>query len=94
MRRPAVEAGAAYLGVVFAGGPRGVTWGAGQEVVAAAAEVPVLGVFADQSLDEILGIADACGLARSPAARALFAARRGAAEESRAGGLAGHADRG
>lgn len=59
----AVEAGAAYLGVVFAGGPRGVSGGHAREVVAAAAEVPVLGVFADQSPDEILGIAEDCGLA-------------------------------
>jgi phosphoribosylanthranilate isomerase len=58
----AVKAGAAYLGVVFAGGPRAVTTAVAREVVAAAAGVPVLGVFADQSPEEILRIADAGAL--------------------------------
>jgi len=58
----AAHAGAAYLGVVFAGGPRTVTEDGAREVVAAAAGVPVLGVFADQSPDEILRIAAVCGL--------------------------------
>lgn len=58
----AAGSGAAYLGVVFAGGPRTVSADAAREVVAAAAGVPVLGVFADQRPDEILQIAEACGL--------------------------------
>jgi phosphoribosylanthranilate isomerase len=37
-----VEAGAAYLGVVFAGGPRTVTVVGAREVVRTAAGVPVL----------------------------------------------------
>ena len=58
----ASDAGAAYLGVVFAGGPRVVTGDGAREVVAAAAGVPVLGVFGNQSTDEILRIAEECGL--------------------------------
>ncbi len=54
----AAEAGAAYLGVVFAGGPRAVTLVGAREVVRAAAGVPVVGVFADQSPDEILRIGE------------------------------------
>jgi len=54
----AAEAGAAYLGVVFAGGPRAVTVVGAREVVAAAGGVPVLGVFAAQSPDEILRIGE------------------------------------
>lgn len=52
----AAEAGASYLGVVFAGGPRAVTAVGAREVVRAAGRVPVLGVFAAQSPDEILRI--------------------------------------
>jgi phosphoribosylanthranilate isomerase len=58
----AAEAGAAYLGVVFAGGPRVVTLLEARRVVEAAAGVPVLGVFADQLPDEILRIAERSGL--------------------------------
>jgi len=54
----AAEAGAAYLGVVFAGGPRAATVAGAREVVRAAAGVPVLGVFAAQSPDEILRIGE------------------------------------
>lgn len=54
----AAEAGAAYLGVVFARGPRAVTMVGAREVVRAAAGVPVLGVFATQSPDEILRIGE------------------------------------
>jgi len=54
----AAEAGAAYLGVVFAGGPRAVTVVGAREVVGAAGGVPVLGVFAAQSPDEILRIGE------------------------------------
>ena len=58
----AAEAGAAYLGVVFAGGPRAVTVQGARRVVEAAGGVPVLGVFADQSPDEILRIGERSGL--------------------------------
>ncbi len=54
----AAEAGAGYLGVVFAGGPRAVSIVGASEVVRAAAGVPVLGVFAAQSPDEILRIGE------------------------------------
>jgi len=56
--RVAAEAGAAYLGVVFAGGPRAVTVLGAREVVRAAGGVPVLGIFAAQSPDEILRIGE------------------------------------
>jgi phosphoribosylanthranilate isomerase len=58
----AAEAGAAYLGVVFAGGPRVVTPRQAEAVVAAAHGVPVLGVFANQPIEEILQITDQAGL--------------------------------
>jgi phosphoribosylanthranilate isomerase len=58
----AAEAGASYLGVVFAGGPRTVTQQQAREVVAAGSGVPVLGVFADQPLEAILQIRDRAGL--------------------------------
>jgi phosphoribosylanthranilate isomerase len=58
----AAAAGAAYLGVVFAGGPRVVTSERAKSVVRAAAGVPVLGVFGRQSSEEILRIAEQAGL--------------------------------
>lgn len=58
----AATAGAAYLGVVFAGGPRVVTPDRAKSVVGAAAGVPVLGVFGRQSSEEILRIAELTGL--------------------------------
>ncbi len=58
----AAEAGASYLGVVFAGGPRTVTQQQAREVVAAGSGVPVLGVFADQPLEAILQLRDRAGL--------------------------------
>jgi phosphoribosylanthranilate isomerase len=54
----AAGAGAAYLGVVFAGGPRAVASDRAREIVGAAAGVPVIGVFGDQSADEILQITE------------------------------------
>jgi phosphoribosylanthranilate isomerase len=59
----AAAAGAAYLGVVFAGGPRRVTADVAVEVRAAAGGVPVFGVYGDQSVDEILRVSRAAGLA-------------------------------
>jgi phosphoribosylanthranilate isomerase len=58
----AVAAGADYLGVVFAGGPRGVTVQGAAEVAQAAGVVPVFGVFGEQSVDEILRMTHAAGL--------------------------------
>jgi len=59
----AAAGGAAYLGVVFASGPRVVPPARAAEIVAAAGGVPVLGVFGSQPVDEILDIAAAAGLA-------------------------------
>jgi phosphoribosylanthranilate isomerase len=58
----AVRAGASYLGVVFAGGPRMVAAGAARDIVAAADGAKVMGVFADQTPDQILQIREATGL--------------------------------
>jgi phosphoribosylanthranilate isomerase len=66
MRAPdvsrAVESGASYLGVVFAGGPRTVTPERVSELVGVSAGVPVMGVFAGQTVDEILQISERTGL--------------------------------
>lgn len=59
----AAGAGAAYLGVVFAGGPRVVTPERAAAVAAAAGEVPVFGVFGEQTVAEILRISRVAGLA-------------------------------
>ena len=59
----AVSAGAAYLGVVFAGGARQVSAQAAAEVSAAAGGVPVFGVYGEQSVEEILRLTRASGLA-------------------------------
>ena len=55
-------AGASYLGVVFAAGPRTVTPTQAHELVAAAAGLPMLGVFAGQPVPEILQICRQAGL--------------------------------
>ena len=59
----AASAGAAYLGVVFAGGPRVVTPERAAAVAAAAGDVPVFGVFGEQTVAEILRISRVAGLA-------------------------------
>lgn len=59
----AVGAGAGYLGVVFAGGPRVVTLSQAAEVASAGGGVPVFGVFGDQPAEIILQIARTAGLA-------------------------------
>jgi phosphoribosylanthranilate isomerase len=81
----AAEAGASYLGVVFAGGARTVTRQQAREVVAAGSGVPVLGVFADQTLGAILQIRDTVGLS---GAQLHGAYGRHEAERLRAEGLA------
>jgi phosphoribosylanthranilate isomerase len=53
----AADAGASYLGVVFAGGPRRVSFARAADVVAASRGVPVLGVFGTQSVEDILDLA-------------------------------------
>ncbi|HXE58027.1 MAG TPA: phosphoribosylanthranilate isomerase, partial [Gemmatimonadales bacterium] len=58
----AVTAGASFLGVVFAGGPRRIDAERARAVVAAAADVPVIGVFDDRPVDEILATAREVGL--------------------------------
>ena len=58
----AAVAGASYLGVVFAEGARTVTAGLAKDIVAAAGGVVVLGVFTEQSVDQILQIRDRTGL--------------------------------
>jgi phosphoribosylanthranilate isomerase len=58
----AAAAGASYLGVVFAGGPRRVSLAKAADVVAASRGVPVLGVFGDQSVEQILSLAQGAGL--------------------------------
>src|SRR3982751_5975961 len=58
----AAQAGASYLGVVFAGGPRTVTPALAEELVGASGGVPVMGVFTDHALEEILQISERTGL--------------------------------
>jgi phosphoribosylanthranilate isomerase len=59
----AAGAGASFLGVVFAGGPRRVSFVRAAEIVAASRGVPVLGVFGDQSVEEIVRGSRETGLA-------------------------------
>ena len=59
----AVRLGAAYLGAVFAEGPRQVGTVAARDLVAASDGIPVLGVFVDTPIDEILRLRDRVGLA-------------------------------
>ena len=59
----AAQGGAAYLGVVFASGPRVIPPSRAVEIVAASGGVPVLGVFGRQPVEEILDIVGAAGLA-------------------------------
>jgi phosphoribosylanthranilate isomerase len=58
----AVAHGAWRLGVVFAGGPRMVSRVVAREIVSAAGDVPVIGVFQSQDVRTILQIAAAAGL--------------------------------
>lgn len=59
----AVAAGASYLGVVYAGGPRVVNQVQARAIVQAGAPLPVFGVFAGQTVEEILRVCHAAGLA-------------------------------
>ena len=58
----AVQFGAAYLGVIFAGGPRQVRPEQAREIVAVAGHLPVFGVFGSQGSGEILRICEQAGL--------------------------------
>jgi phosphoribosylanthranilate isomerase len=58
----AVQLGATYLGVIFAGGPRQVSPEQAREIVAAAGHLPVFGVFGSQGSGEILHICEQAGL--------------------------------
>ncbi|HET8833733.1 MAG TPA: phosphoribosylanthranilate isomerase [Gemmatimonadales bacterium] len=59
----AVAAGASYLGVILAGGPRLVTTDQAAAIRAAAGRVPVLGVYGDQPVEHIRSVSRAAGLA-------------------------------
>jgi phosphoribosylanthranilate isomerase len=59
----AVAAGASYLGVVLACGPRLVTTDQAAAIRAVAGRVPVLGVYGDQPVEHILSVSRAAGLA-------------------------------
>jgi phosphoribosylanthranilate isomerase len=59
----AAGAGASWLGVVLAGGPRRVSLARVAEVVAASRGVPVLGVFGDQPPEDIARLCRELGLA-------------------------------
>jgi phosphoribosylanthranilate isomerase len=78
------EAGASYLGVVFAAGPRAVTEHHAREIAAAGGGVPVLGVFAQQSVEAILQTTD---IARLSGAQLHGPYTRSDAERLRAAGL-------
>jgi phosphoribosylanthranilate isomerase len=59
----AAAAGASYLGVVFAGGPRRVTVEQAARIAAAGGSVPTFGVYGDQPVEDILRISDHARLA-------------------------------
>ncbi len=58
----AARLGASFLGVVFAESPRQATPRIAREVVRAGEGLPVLGVFVDSGVDQILRIRDRSGL--------------------------------
>lgn len=61
--RVAVESGASYLGVIFAGGPRLVDAARAREILGeASSRVKRVGVFGTQPVDEIARVADGVGL--------------------------------
>jgi phosphoribosylanthranilate isomerase len=77
-------AGASYLGVVFAKGSRTVTPSLARDLVSAAAGLPVLGVFAEHPVEDILQICELAGLS---GAQLHGDYSRAEAERLRAGGL-------
>jgi phosphoribosylanthranilate isomerase len=80
----AVAAGADWLGVVFASGPRLVTPEQAREIALAAGPCPVLGVFGRQSPAEILAL---CGDAQLAGAQLHGDYRASQAAELRRAGL-------
>jgi phosphoribosylanthranilate isomerase len=76
----AAAAGASYLGVVLAGGARRVTVARAAEIVVVGGSVPVIGVFVDHSVEDILRISEEAGLSgaqlHGPYARAAAAELR------------------
>lgn len=59
----AASLGASYVGVIFAGGPRNLTPERASDVLAAVSrDVQRVGVFADQTADEIAALANRLGL--------------------------------
>jgi phosphoribosylanthranilate isomerase len=58
----AVELGAAYVGSVFAGGPRQVTARRARDILGHAGDARRVGVFGDQTVDEIARIVEAVPL--------------------------------
>ena len=59
----AVRLGASFLGVILAESPRQVRVPSARDIVTASDGVPVIGVFVDASVDEILRLRDRAGLA-------------------------------
>lgn len=59
----AAAGGASFLGVVFAGGPRQVSFARAAEIAAASRGVPVLGVFGNHPVEEIVRGSRESGLA-------------------------------
>lgn len=59
----AVTAGASYLGVVFAGGPRQIDAARAGEIVSVAAGLPVLAVSGSATAEELLRLRDRSGIA-------------------------------
>lgn len=81
----AVESGASYLGVVFAGGPRRISVQVAAEISSAGAGIPVFGVYGTQTVEEILHTSEAAGL---QGAQLHGSYGREAAEALRSAGLA------
>lgn len=59
----AVAAGASYLGVVLAGGPRQIDAARAREIVAVAGDRPVFAVVASRSAEAVLRLRDEAGIA-------------------------------
>ncbi len=80
----AVDLGATWLGVIFAGGPRQVTIEQARGIVKVAGQLPVIGVFGSQGTGEILHI---CRTATLSGAQLHAGATAAAVAELRAAGL-------
>jgi phosphoribosylanthranilate isomerase len=58
----AASLGADYIGVIFADSPRRVDLARAQEIRAAVARTPIVGVFRDQPIDEVVHLARESGV--------------------------------